>query len=62
MYKYRILVAQSGYYYVQRYRLGAWKKIGGFFRTKAGARRFINEMKYGSAYATDSYPRVVEYA
>jgi hypothetical protein len=44
--KYRIMLATSGSYYVQRRNCcGEWKKFGNFFRTKAGAREFIRDLK-----------------
>lgn len=42
---YRILLASSGYYYVQRHVGWRWYKVGGFFNTRAGARRFIRDHK-----------------
>lgn len=56
---YRILVARSGYYFVQRRDAwGNWSKTGGFFRTRTGARNFINDLRYGRCC---SGPRVVKY-
>ena len=41
---YRILVARNGYYYVQkRGGWNGWSKVGGFFSTRVGARRFIDD-------------------
>lgn len=46
---YRILLASSGCYYVQKKRTSGfwvnWHKVGGFFNTRAGARRFIRDHK-----------------
>ena len=50
---YRILMAVNGYYYVQKQGRWDWFKVGGFFRTRAGARRFIRDYKNNN--------RVVEY-
>lgn len=43
---YRIMLATSGSYYVQSMNeFGLWKKYGNFFRTKAGARAFIADLR-----------------
>lgn len=42
----RILIAKNGFYYVQEHSgWNGWYKIGGFFNTRAGARRFIRDRK-----------------
>lgn len=56
---YRILIARSGYYYVQEHSgWNGWYRVGGFFLTRTSARRFIRDRK-----GLDSIPspRVVEY-
>ena len=45
---YRILLARSGYYYVQKYSYGNYRRIGGFFPTKVAARGWANHLKYGT--------------
>lgn len=57
---YRIMLATSGSYYVQKLTTyGAWKKTGGFFRTKVGARAFVRDLQ--GCYCKPQYDKVVEY-
>jgi hypothetical protein len=42
---YRICIAVNGYYYVQREDRYGWRKFGGFFKTRAGARKMINDTR-----------------
>ena len=59
---YRILLATSGFYYVQQHSAwNGWSKTGGFFPTKASARRFIRRMQGFYDAATPRNGRVVEY-
>ena len=55
---YRILIAVNGYYYVQRQSnlSGRWLKVGPFFRTRRGARNYINDYR-----SIQRLPNVVEY-
>lgn len=55
---YRIVIARSGYYYVQENTGFAWKMVGGFFRTRRGAENLISD--YKRHYAPPN-PRVVGY-
>ena len=50
---YRILMAVSGCYYVQKQFGWRWIKVGGFFNTRTGARSFIRDHRNNL--------RVVEY-
>ncbi len=57
---YRIMIARNGYYYVQKhcqFAFTGWNKIGGFFKTRAGARAFIRDFK---RYQTTS-SNIIEY-
>lgn len=43
---FRILMARNGYYYVQRQGVyGAWTKVGGFFSSRGGAKKFIDDYR-----------------
>ena len=53
---YRIVMAESGYYYVQQQKFSGWRKTGGFFRTREEARSFARDLKYGRCCS-----RVMEY-
>ena len=44
---YRIMLATSGNYYVQRDGPFGWKMTGSFMRTKAGARALVADLKRG---------------
>lgn len=68
---YRIMIARNGYYYVQKqvtnfssypYKglVRSWRKVGGFFHTKAGARAMIRDDKMYRRIFTPS-SSVVEY-
>lgn len=56
---YRICIARSGSYYVQRRGVwaGDWKMVGPFFRTKRGAENFI----YGAKSGCCGSERVIGY-
>lgn len=56
---YRILIARNGYYYIQQEVGPLWAKVGGFFNTKSGARRFIADHR--STYNNPRYNKVVGY-
>lgn len=44
--EYRIMLATSGSYYVQRRNCcNQWKMFGNFYRTKAGARAFVADLR-----------------
>lgn len=59
---YRVMLATSGYYFVQRYdRFSGWKKVGGFFRTRSGARNFARDTKYRDTWCCPPRNNVVEY-
>lgn len=45
MYMYRIMLATSGYYYVQRYGKRGWKKHGGWHTTRREAEALIEDLK-----------------
>ncbi len=59
MSKYRISIATSGYYYVQRLGDFGWYKVGPFFRTRAGARAYAQDLKYVQSFVGRG--AVVEY-
>lgn len=52
---YRIMIATSGSYYVQQYIGFRWVKIGGFLRSRAGARQLARDLSRSCA------GRVIEY-
>jgi hypothetical protein len=59
---YRIMIARNGYYYVQHHNGYFWRKVGGFFHTKAGARALIRDDKMYRRLSPDlPFSRVVEY-
>lgn len=57
---FRIMMARNGYYYVQKDTWNGYKKIGGFFSTERGARKFIND--YRRDIAVPYGNRVIGYA
>lgn len=59
MSNYRISIATSGYYYVQRLGSFSWHKVGPFFRTRAGARAYARDLKYVQPFVNRG--AVVEY-
>lgn len=56
---YRIVIARSGSYFVQQRGIYGWKKVGGFFYTRAGARSFARSLRNCCIPPYNS--RVVEY-
>lgn len=43
---FRVLMARNGYYYVQRQGVyGNWNKVGGFFSSRSGAKKFIEDYR-----------------
>lgn len=54
---FRIVVARSGSYYIQQRAGFGWSKIGPFFDTKRGARRYARVLQG----LPPERPRVVEY-
>jgi len=58
---YRIMLARSGYYYVQRRGYSSWKMIGGFYRTRRGAERLAEDLIAADEVPFPMTSRVVRY-
>jgi hypothetical protein len=62
---YRIVIARSGYYYVQRDMGSTWNsdwiKVGGFFATRKGAEKLIRDLKGVPPVRNTYIPKVVGY-